>query len=74
MAKYKVITKSSNLNVRQEPNINAPVIGKLAKGSEVVGLEEISGWCKVELEDGKVGYSSLTYLEKISELNVTSLF
>ncbi|MCQ2202720.1 MAG: SH3 domain-containing protein [Bacteroidales bacterium] len=74
MAKYKVVTKSSNLNVRQEPNINAPVIGKLAKGTEVVGLEEINGWAKVELADGKVGYSSLTYLEKLSELNTTSLF
>lgn len=74
MARYKVITKSSNLNVRQEPNINAPVIGKFAKGTEVVGLEEIGGWAKVELPDGKTGYSSLTYLEKISELNSTSLF
>jgi hypothetical protein len=34
---FKVKTESTNLNIRQEPNVNSVIVGKLAKGEKFQG-------------------------------------
>jgi uncharacterized protein YgiM (DUF1202 family) len=34
---YEVNTKSSSLNIRQKPNVNSAIVGKLAKGEKFQG-------------------------------------
>jgi uncharacterized protein YgiM (DUF1202 family) len=34
---FKVKTESTNLNIRQEPNVNSAIVGSLAKGEKFQG-------------------------------------
>ncbi|MDP2874178.1 MAG: PEGA domain-containing protein [bacterium] len=57
------------LRVRSEPVIdgtNANEITKVNVGEKFQLLEEQSGWMKIKLTDGKVGWASATFLKKIS--------
>ena len=59
-----VVTESSNLNIRQEPSTEAPVVGKAAKGEIVTLVEQTSGeWWKVSTKDGEEGYAYSRYLK-----------
>jgi uncharacterized protein YgiM (DUF1202 family) len=63
-SKVKVITKSSNLNIRKGPGTDQPIVGKAAHG-EIISLINKSNelWWLVRTNDGEEGYSYAQYLE-----------
>lgn len=63
-SKVKVVTKSSNLNIRKGPGTDQPVVGKAAHG-EIITLVNKSNeqWWLVRTNDGEEGYSYAEYLE-----------
>ncbi|TKC09590.1 SH3 domain-containing protein [Pedobacter frigoris] len=60
----KVITESSNLNIRKGPGTDQPIVGKAAHG-EVITLVNMSNdlWWLVRTNDGEEGYCYAQYLE-----------
>lgn len=63
-AQLTVATEDSNLNIRQQPSTDAPVVGKAAKGETVRLVEQTSAdWWKVETNDGEEGYAYARYLK-----------
>ena len=63
----KVITESSNLNIRKGPGTNQPIVGKAAHG-EVISLINKSSeeWYLVRTKDGEEGYAYARYLQDVS--------
>lgn len=62
-ANLTVNTEESNLNLRQEPSTEAPIVGKAAKGSMVTLIEQTSDdWWKVKTASGEEGYAYARYL------------
>ena len=64
---YTVQTQTDNLMVRSGPSTNFAVIGQFVKGSTVIAtgrLADGSGmtWAEVKTPDGKLGWSSTSYL------------
>lgn len=63
-AVLKVITESSNLNLRQEPSTEAAVVAKAAHGGTVTLVEQTNAeWWKVKNADGVEGYAYARYLQ-----------
>lgn len=64
VTQVKVITESSNLNIRKGPGTDQPIVGKAAHG-EVITLVNKSNdlWWLVRTNDGEEGYSYAQYLE-----------
>lgn len=64
VTKVKVVTESSNLNIRKGPGTDQPIVGKAAHG-EVITLVSRSNnqWWLVRTEDGEEGYAYAQYLE-----------
>lgn len=60
----KVVTESSNLNIRKGPGTDQPIVGKAAHG-EVITLVNRSNdlWWLVRTNDGEEGYCYAQYLE-----------
>ncbi|RZL57752.1 MAG: SH3 domain-containing protein [Pedobacter sp.] len=60
----KVITKSSNLNIRKAPGADQPIVGKAAH-DEIITLVNRSNdlWWLVRTKDGEEGYCYAQYLE-----------
>jgi uncharacterized protein YgiM (DUF1202 family) len=60
----KVITESSNLNIRKGPGTDQPIVGKAAHG-EVITLVNRSNdlWWLVRTNNGEEGYCYAKYLE-----------
>ncbi|MBF5026518.1 SH3 domain-containing protein [Planobacterium oryzisoli] len=59
-----VNTESSNLNVREEPSTDAPVIGKAAKGELVTLVEQSSqDWWRIKTSEGVEGFAYARYLK-----------
>ena len=65
--KVKVITQSSNLNIRKGPGTDQPIVGKAAK-DEIITLvgKANDQWWLVRTKDGEEGYSYSQYLEPVS--------
>lgn len=63
VTKVKVITQSSNLNIRKGPGTDQPIVGKAAHG-EVITLVNRSNeqWWLVRTNDGEEGYCYAQYL------------
>lgn len=59
-----VQTQSGNLNVRSGAGTSHPIVGKLAKGENVVVLSSSGGWSKVLYHGTKTGYVSSQYLSQ----------
>ncbi|RYF87769.1 MAG: SH3 domain-containing protein [Chitinophagaceae bacterium] len=61
--KVKVVTESSNLNIRKGPGTDQPIVGKAAHG-EVITLINRSNeqWWLVRTDDGEEGYAYAQYL------------
>lgn len=55
------------LRVRDKPSLNGTEIARINEGEEFLMLEEGQGWTKIKLPDGKEGWASSTYLEKVEE-------
>lgn len=68
VTKVKVITQSSNLNIRKGPGTDQPIVGKAAH-HEIITLINRSNeqWWLVRTNDGEEGYSYARYLEPVTE-------
>lgn len=62
---YAKVTATS-LRVRKEANTTSKILGKLPKGEELIVLETLDGFAKVDYDDG-FGYISLDYVELSTE-------
>ncbi len=65
-SKVKVVTQSSNLNIRKGPGTDQPIVGKAAH-NEIITLVSKSNdqWWLVRTADGEEGYSYAQYLEPV---------
>ncbi len=62
--KMKVITKSSNLNIRKGPGTDYEIVGKAAHESQVQLIKRMyNDWYFIRTEDGMEGFSSANYLQ-----------
>lgn len=62
----KVVTKSSNLNIRKGPGTNFDIIGKAAHHSQVQLIKKMyNGWYYIKSETGVEGFCSTDYLAQI---------
>ena len=62
--KMKVITQSSNLNIRKGPGTDYDIVGKAKHESEVQLIKKMyNDWYYVRTEDGTEGFSSANYLQ-----------
>ena len=68
VTKVKVVTQSSNLNIRKGPGTDQPIVGKAAH-HEIITLVSQSSeqWWLVRTDDGEEGYSYARYLEPVKE-------
>jgi hypothetical protein len=66
VTKVKVVTESSNLNIRKGPGTDQPIVGKASK-DEIITLVSRSNdqWWLVRTADGEEGYSYAQYLEPV---------
>lgn len=66
VTKVKVITDSSNLNIRKGPGTDQPIVGKAAH-DEIITLVNKSNeqWWLVRTNDGEEGYSYAQYLQPV---------
>lgn len=66
VTQVKVVTESSNLNIRKGPGTDQPIVGKAAK-DEIITLVSRSNeqWWLVRTKDGEEGYSYAQYLEPV---------
>jgi uncharacterized protein YgiM (DUF1202 family) len=61
--KMKVVTKSSNLNIRKGPGTQFDVVGKAAHDSQVQLIKKMyNGWYYIKAADGTEGFCSTDYL------------
>ena len=58
-----VVTKKTPLNIRKAPSLNARRVAKAAKGS-ALRILELGEWCKVKLNNGKIGYASSDFIHQ----------
>ncbi len=59
--------KTSNLNVRKEPNTDASVLIQMAEGEKLDVVEKLNGWVKVAV-DSDMGYVAAEYVAVGMEL------
>ena len=57
---------TTTLKVREEPSLEASVLGLVPIEEELIVLEEVDGWVKVDIEEGH-GYVSTEYVELKTE-------
>lgn len=64
--KVKVVTKSSNLNIRKGPGTDQPIVGKAAHGDVITLINKTNDqWWLVRDNDGEEGYCYAQYLEPV---------
>ncbi len=62
----KVVTKSSNLNIRKGPGTNYDIVGKAAHHSQVQLIKKMyNGWYFIKSETGVEGFCSTDYLAQV---------
>jgi hypothetical protein len=67
VTKVKVITESSNLNIRKGPGTDQPIVGKAAHGEIITLVSQANDqWWLVRTDDGEEGYSYARYLEPLA--------
>lgn len=65
-SKVKVVTESSNLNIRKGPGTDFPVVGKAAHHEIITLVSKANDqWWLVRTNDGEEGYSYAQYLEPV---------
>jgi len=63
VTKVKVVTDSSNLNIRKGPGTDQPIVGKAAHGEVITLVSQTNEqWWLVRTNDGKEGYAYTRYL------------
>ncbi len=66
VTKAKVVTESSNLNVRRGPGTDQPIVGKAAHGETITLVNRSNDqWWLVRTDDGEEGYAYARYLEPV---------
>lgn len=64
--KVKVVTQSSNLNIRKGPGTDQPIVGKAAHGDTITLISKFNDqWWLVRDNDGEEGYCYAQYLEPV---------
>jgi uncharacterized protein YgiM (DUF1202 family) len=64
--KMKVVTKSSNLNIRKGPGTQYEIVGKAAHHSEVQLIKKMyNGWYYIKSANGVYGFCSTEFLAQI---------
>lgn len=64
--KMKVVTKSSNLNIRKGPGTNFDIVGKAAHHSQVQLIKKMyNGWYFIRSAEGLEGFCSTDYLAEV---------
>jgi uncharacterized protein YgiM (DUF1202 family) len=58
------VVKSDKTQLRDEPTTKSAVLGRLAKNTRVIGLDEKDGWVFVRLLDNRVGWIRADLLRK----------
>ena len=62
----KVVTKSSNLNIRKGSGTNFDIVGKAAHNSQVKLIKKMyNGWFFIKAADGTEGFCSTDFLAQI---------
>lgn len=62
----KVVTQTSNLNIRKGPGTEYEIIGKAAHHSQVQLIKKMyNGWFYIKAADGTEGFCSTDYLAQI---------
>lgn len=62
----RVITQSSNLNIRKGPGTDQSIVGKVAKDEVITLISRANDqWWLVRTKDGEEGYCYAQYLEPI---------
>jgi len=56
-----VTSRVSGLRVHSGPSVSAPVVNAVQKGQHMTVVAKSSGWVKVQLSDGSVGWVSAAY-------------
>ena len=65
-SKAKVVTQSSNLNIRKGPGTDQPVVGKAAHNEVVTVLNKANDqWSLVRTDKGEEGYVYSQYLSPV---------
>lgn len=60
----KVVTESSNLNIRKGPGTDQPIVGKAAHGETITLVSRSNDqWWLVRTNDGEEGYAYAQYLQ-----------
>ncbi len=63
-SKLKVVTESSNLNIRQGPGTDQPILGKAAHNEMVTLISKTNDqWWLIRTDDGVEGYAFTQYLK-----------
>lgn len=63
VSKVKVITESSNLNIRKGPGTDQPIVGKAAHGEIITLVSQTNDqWWLVRTDQGEEGYAYARYL------------
>ncbi|MEO8116265.1 MAG: SH3 domain-containing protein [Bacteroidota bacterium] len=63
-SKLKVTTESSNLNIRQGPGTDQPILGKAAHNEMVTLISKTNDqWWLIRTDDGVEGYAFTQYLK-----------
>ena len=63
VTKVKVMTDSSNLNIRKGPGTDQPIVGKAAHGETITLVSKSNDqWWLVRTDDGEEGYAYAQYL------------
>ena len=66
--KVKVLsTPTGFLRVRDKPSLSGLEVGRISPGDELILLEESTAWFKIRLPDGKEGFVSRQYAQKINQ-------
>jgi uncharacterized protein YgiM (DUF1202 family) len=62
-ASLKVVTDSTNLNIRSTPSTEGDIVGKAAHDEIVTLVEKTNdSWWKIKTKDGEEGYAYAQYL------------
>jgi uncharacterized protein YgiM (DUF1202 family) len=65
-SKAKVVTESSNLNIRKGPGTDQPIVGKAAHHEVVTIISKANDqWSLVKTDKGEEGYVYTQYLEQV---------
>lgn len=64
-------TPTGFLRVRQDANVGSAEIGQVKPGDTLPLLDESDGWYKIQLPDGKTGWISSSFAQKVASISPT---